>query len=69
MGDAGDRTVAALDEALRQLASLDVVARESIVRAFAIAIARDGEVAASEHMVLRGVAESLGVPVPAVAAG
>lgn len=69
LGDAGERTVEALDRSLKELAALDVVVRESIVRAFAITVARDGEVAPSEHLLLRGVAESLGVPVPAVAAG
>ena len=69
LGEGGDRNVAALDGALKELAALDVVLRESIVRAFAIAVARDGEVAPSEHLLLRGVAESLAVPVPAVAAG
>jgi hypothetical protein len=69
LGEGGDRDVAALDGALKELAALDVVLRESIVRAFAIAVARDGEVAPSEHLLLRGVAESLAVPVPAVAAG
>jgi Zn-dependent protease with chaperone function len=66
LGDPKQRTIAAFDEALGVLATLDLAAREQVLRAFVLAVSRDGEVHSAEHLLLRGVAESLDIPVPAV---
>jgi tellurite resistance protein len=64
LDDAGDDTVARVDQALARLAELDRDSRRRFVAAAAAVAADDGFTSAEEAELLRVIAEAVGQPVP-----
>ncbi|MEM9882596.1 MAG: M48 family metallopeptidase [Planctomycetota bacterium] len=63
------RSLAALTDAVDDLADLVPVDQRSVVEACAAAVASDGQATAAEAELLRAVGETLGVPVPPLLPG
>jgi len=66
--EVSQRTLDALDAAVKRLAEARFTERERLLAACAAAALHEGDASAHEHLVVRAVADALDVPIPALAA-